>query len=303
MGYAVVSFIAVFVLVASIGLLLFYRETLMTRINEVIHQKAEKKNRTLVEAIKDSKSSLVNVAGRLENMLPKSQAEVSVVMQRLTQAGFRDESATKVFYGSKVLLPLVLCGLATVTGAAHSNPFIMYAACLGLGFIGPDFWLGKMIKRRQEKIRRGLPDVLDLLVVCMEAGLSLDQAADRTSDELHVAQPEICDELGLVVLEQHAGRSRADAWRNMAERTGEEGVRQLVATLVQSEQLGTSVARTLRVHSDTMRTKRIQQVEELAAKTTVKIVFPLVFFIFPSLFLVTLGPAGIIMVEQFKAMH
>jgi len=105
------------------------------------------------------------------------------------------------------------------------------------------------------------------------------------------------------VLEQHAGRSRADAWRNMAERTGEEGVRQLVATLVQSEQLGTSVARTLRVHSDTMRTKRIQQVEELAAKTTVKIVFPLVFFIFPSLFLVTLGPAGIIMVEQFKAMH
>jgi tight adherence protein C len=303
MGYAVASFIAVFVLIASIGLLLFYRETLMTRINDVIHQHNEKKNKTLVEAIKESKTSLVNVAGRLENMLPKSQAEVSVMMQRLTQAGYREESAVKVFYGFKVLMPLLLCAVAAISGVAHSSPFLFYAACLGIGFIGPDFWLGQMIKKRQKKIRRGLPDVLDLLVVCMEAGLSLDQSADRTAEELHAAQPEICDELGLVVLEQHAGRSRSDAWKNMAERTGEDGVRALVATLVQSEQLGTSVAKTLRVHSDTLRTQRIQMLEEMAAKTTVKLVFPLVFLIFPALFLVTLGPAVIIMIEQFTKMN
>jgi len=127
----------------------------------------------------------------------------------------------------------------------------------------------------------------------------MDQATARSSEELHRAHPAICDELGIVVLEQRAGRARADAWKQFAERTGVDSVRNLVSVLVQSEQLGTSVAKTLRVHSDTLRTQRRQRVEEQAAKTTVKLVFPLVFFIFPSLFLVTLGPAAIIMAESF----
>jgi tight adherence protein C len=130
--------------------------------------------------------------------------------------------------------------------------------------------------------------------------LSLDQATARTAEELKNSQPALCDEFGILVLEQRAGRPRAEAWRHLSERTGVESLRNLVSVLVQSEQFGTSVAKTLRVHSDTLRTKRMQQIEEMAAKTSVKLVFPLVFFIFPALFLVTLGPAVILMMESFK---
>jgi tight adherence protein C len=205
-----------------------------------------------------------------------------------------------VFYGCKVLVPMVLCAIALVSGAAKFSPFFVYASCLGLGFLGPDFWLGRKIKQRQKKMERGLPDVLDLLIICIEAGLSLDQATARTAEELQKAQPELCDEFGILVLEQRAGRARSEAWKNLSERTAVDSIRNLVSVLVQSEQFGTSVAKTLRVHSDTMRAKRIQQVEEMAAKTSVKLVFPLVFFIFPALFLVTLGPAVILMMESFK---
>jgi tight adherence protein C len=142
--------------------------------------------------------------------------------------------------------------------------------------------------------------VLDLLVICIEAGLSMDQATARTAQELKKAQPELCDEFGVLVLEQRAGRARADAWKHLAERTGVESVRNLVSVLVQSEQFGTSIAKTLRQHADALRTKRIQHVEEMAAKTTVKLVFPLVFFIFPALFLVVLGPAVLLMMDSFK---
>ncbi len=141
--------------------------------------------------------------------------------------------------------------------------------------------------------------MLDLLVICMEAGLSLDQATARTAQELDKAQPDICDEMEVVVLEQRAGRARSEAWKELADRTGVEPLRNLVSMLVQTEQFGTSIAKMLRVHADTLRTQRVQMVEEMAAKTSVKLVFPLVFFIFPSLFLVTLGPAAIVMMESF----
>ena len=137
-------------------------------------------------------------------------------------------------------------------------------------------------------------------MICVEAGLSLDQATSRTAKEMGRLQPDLCDELGMVVLERHAGRARSDAWKSMAERTGEESVRNMVAMLVQVEQLGTSVSKTLRVHSDTLRTQRIQWIEEQAAKTSVKLVFPLVFFIFPAVFLVALGPAAIMMYDAFS---
>jgi tight adherence protein C len=136
----------------------------------------------------------------------------------------------------------------------------------------------------------------------MEAGLSLDQATSRTAQELKGSQPELCDELNLVVLEQHAGRGRAEAWKHMAERTAVDSVRNLVSMLVQTEQFGTSIAKMLRVHSDSLRTQRVQMIEEMASKTSVKLVFPLVLFIFPALFLVTLGPAAIVMVESFKSL-
>ncbi len=298
MTFVILSFCAIFLLLASGGLLLFYREGMVKRIQEVINPKPKPK--TLIEKLEDTRESVRAAVGRLEQVLPKSQAEVSVAMQRLIRAGYRGDSAVKVLYGFKVLTPVGLCLVALLTGVAKFSPFFIYAGCLGIGFIGPDFWLGHHIKSRQKRIRRGLPDVLDLLVVCVEAGLSLDQATSRAAQELRLAQPDLCDELYIVVLEQRAGRPRADAWRNLADRTDEESIRNLVSMLIQSEQLGTSVAKTLRVHSDTLRTQRIQAVEEQAAKTSVKLVFPLVFFIFPALFLVTLGPAAILMSESFQ---
>ncbi len=204
-----------------------------------------------------------------------------------------------VFYGAKVAVPLALCLLVMLSGVSSFGPFFVYALALGLGYLAPDFWLGRKIKKRQKRIRLGLPDVLDLLVICMEAGQSLDQATARTSEELDRAQPEVSDELGVVVLEQRAGRPRADAWKHFAQRTEVDSVRNLTAVLVQSEKFGTSIAKTLRIHAETLRTQRRQKVEEEAAKTTVKLVFPLVLFIFPSIFLVALGPAVLVIMESF----
>jgi tight adherence protein C len=297
MGFAAFTFFAIFLLIASGGLLLFYREAMLQRISAVVTPRATQAGlfRTL-----RTRFSVGGVVQHFERMLPRSQAEVSVMQQRLIRAGYRSDSAVKVFYGAKVLVPLALFLLVVLSGVSSYNPFFVYATALGLGFLAPDFWLGRRISERQARIRLGLPDVLDLLVICMEAGQSLDQATARTAEELSRAQPEVSDELAIVVLEQRAGRPRADAWKNFAQRTAVDSVRNLAAVLVQSEKFGTSVSKTLRIHADTLRTQRRQNVEEQAAKTTVKLVFPLVFFIFPSIFLVALGPAVIVIQESFK---
>lgn len=297
MVFTIFAFIAVFFLIGSAGVLLFYREAMLQRIAAVTSQRSKPKG--LVGTIQQTGLSLSNVVEQLERVMPKSDAEVSVAQQRLTRAGYRQESAMKLFYGAKIATPVVLVVLLLVTGIGHFSPFFLYASALGLGYLGPDFWLGRKIKSRQARIRRSLPDVLDLLIICIEAGLSLDQGTNRSGQELRNTHPDISDELNVVALEQAAGRPRADAWRNLGERTDVESVRNLVSVLVQAEKFGTSIARTLRIHSETLRTQRRQQVEEQAAKTTVKLVFPLVFFIFPSIFLVTLGPPLIIMAESF----
>ena len=300
MAIAVLAFVIIFLLIASGGVLLFYREQMIQRLSAVISPGTKKGS--WVESIQQSGFSLSSVVEHLEKVIPKSQAEVSVTQQRLIRAGYRDDSALKFFNGIKVVAPLALCAVVFFGGLASGNSFFVYAAALGLGYLIPDFWLGRLIKTRQAKIRRGLPDVLDLLVICIEAGLSLDQATKRTTEELMKAQPAICDELNIVVLEQRAGRPRSECWKHLAERTDVDVLRNLVTVLIQSEQFGTSIAKTLRVHSDTLRTQRIQKVEEMAAKTTVKLVFPLVLFIFPSLFLVVLGPAFITMTDSFKVL-
>jgi tight adherence protein C len=296
MEFAAFTFFVIFLLIASGGLLLFYRAAMLQRISAVVTP------RTAQGGLFSRLQSRVSVGGvvqRFERIMPKSQAEVSVVQQRLIRAGIRSDSAVSIFYGAKVLVPLALCLLVMLSGVSSFGPFFVYALALGLGYLAPDFWLGRKIKKRQKRIRLGLPDVLDLLVICMEAGQSLDQATARTSEELDRAQPEVSDELGVVVLEQRAGRPRADAWKNFAQRTDVDSVRNLAAVLVQSEKFGTSIAKTLRIHAETLRTERRQKVEEEAAKTTVKLVFPLVFFIFPSIFLVALGPAVIVIQESF----
>jgi tight adherence protein C len=302
MRIEIFTFCVIFLLIVSGGLLLFYREEMLQRISEAINPHPKTKPKSLASAIQQTGVSIGGVVEHFENVVPKSQAEISVTLTRLRRAGFRSESAIKLFYGSKVVVPLLLCVICFVTGLGKLSP-LSYIMSLALGFLAPDFWLGKRISTRQGRIRRGLPDALDLLVICIEAGLSMDQATARTALELKQAQPEVCDELGIVVLEQRAGRPRGEAWRHMAERTDVDCVRNLVTMLVQAEQFGTSVGKTLRIHSDTLRTQRVQAVEEAAAKTTIKLIFPLVLFIFPSLFVVVLGPAFISIMESFKGLN
>ncbi|MDR3739416.1 MAG: type II secretion system F family protein [Terracidiphilus sp.] len=299
MAVAIAIFFTVFILIASVGLLIFYRETIQARISAAINPPQAKQQKSLKTTLQDTRDVLEGVVERFEKVVPKSEQEKSVAQQRLVMAGYREDSAIKVLYGVKVILPILLAGVVLITGVAGRS-FFLIIACLGVGFIGPDFILGKMISSRQAKIKRGLPDVLDMLVICVEAGLSLDQATARTAEELRQAQPILSDELLVVALEQRAGATRSDAWKHLADRTGVDVVRNLVSMLVQSEQFGTSVAKTLRVHSDTLRTKRVQEIEEKAAKLSVKLLFPLVFFIFPSLFVVVLGPAIIMMSDSFK---
>jgi tight adherence protein C len=298
MTFVFVSFCTVFLLLAASGVWMVRREAVSDRIRSVITSGSQRKG--LIDSILSGSFSFSSLVEWFEQLLPRSNAEVSILKQRLTRAGFREESAVRFFYGTKIIFPLAFTILASVTGITAIGPIFVYPTCIGGGFLLPDFWLGRKIKRRQSRIRRGLPDVLDLLVICVEAGLSLDHATVRTAKEMERLQPDLCDELGMVVLEQHAGRPRSEAWKSMAERTGEESVRNLVGMLVQVEQLGTSVARTLRVQSDTLRTKRVQHIEEMAAKTSVKLVFPLVFFIFPAVFLVALGPSAIMMYDAFS---
>jgi tight adherence protein C len=300
MALAVISFIIIFVLIGSAGMLLFYRESMLKRISEVINPAPKPKN--LLNTFQQTGVTIGGVIEHFEQVLPRSKSETSAVIQRLTRAGFRNEAAVKMFYGAKVVLPILLLLIVFLSGAYKYAAFLVIVVTLAVGFLAPDLWLQWKISKRQYRIRRGLPDVLDLLIICIEAGLSLDQAASRAAQELTVAQPEISDELGVVVLEQRAGRPRADAWKNMADRTGVDSIRHFVTMLVQSEQFGTSVGKTLRVHSDTLRTKRIQTVEEKAAKLSVKLVFPLAIFIFPALFIVALGPAFISLIVSLKTL-
>jgi tight adherence protein C len=298
MVFAIVSFIVAFVLIGSVGLLIFYRDKIQERISSALYPRASKK--TFSSTIEETRHVIGGVVEHFEKVLPRNAAESSVVQQRLIRAGYRNDGTVKIFYGAKVLVPLVLCLLVWVTGLAQLSPIFFICLALGGGFLAPDFWLGRKIANRQAAIKRGLPDVLDLLVICIEAGLSLDQATARTAEEMHRAQPALADELGIVALEQRAGRARSDAWKHLAERTDVDVVRNLVSMLVQAEQFGTSIGKTLRVHSDTLRTKRVQEIEEKAAKLSVKLLFPLVIFIFPSLFLVVLGPAVLVMADSFK---
>ena len=296
MLFAVIAFCCVFLMLASAGVMLFHRQALLERIHAVVMPQKEKAS--LTTTLQQTSTSLSAAVGKLEQVIPKSQAEVSVAQQRLIRAGFREDSAVQFFYGSKALAILLLMALVMFTGLGKQNLFA-YVGAAAAGYLGPDFWLGKKIKKRQAQMRRGLPDVLDLLVICVEAGLGLDQATARTVQELAKTHPVLADELDIVVLEQRAGRARSEAWKNMSDRTDVDVVRNLVSILVQAEQFGTSVAKTLRTHSDTLRTQRVQMIEEMAAKTTVKLLFPLIIFIFPCLFLVTLGPALILMSQSF----
>ncbi|HWW82584.1 MAG TPA: type II secretion system F family protein [Vicinamibacterales bacterium] len=236
--------------------------------------------------------ALVDGLKKIGNAIPRSPAEMTKLQRRLVTAGYRGHEAIAFFFGLRVVCALLFFALFATPVFFRPHLFVALGAC-GLGFVLPGVILGRMAKRRQHQIRLGLPDALDLLVVSVEAGLGLDQALQRVSDELAFAHGALSDELRLINLELRAGKGRIEALHNLAERIDIDDVGSLVAMLVQTDKFGTSVAKSLRVHSDTLRTKRRQRAEEAAAKTGVKMVFPLVFCIFPAIWVVTIGPAAI----------
>ena len=243
------------------------------------------------------KERLEQALDPLSKALPLSADETSRARTWLIQAGYREQRHLTAYVGSRVLLAIV--GMLTVIAISGFNSPLLIIATGGLGFFIPRFWLKRKIKARQHRITLGLPDALDLTVICVEAGLALDQALLRVGEDLRHAHPELSSEFHMVNLEMRAGKPRVEALHGLAERTGVSDLRALVATLVQTDRFGTSIAQALRVHSDSLRTERRQRAEEQAAKTTIKMVIPLVLFILPSLLVVTLGPA---MIQLFRTL-
>lgn len=239
---------------------------------------------------------------RFSRMVPKkSPAEMSRLRGRLAQAGYRRVRDGIVYRLAEVLTPLVLVGTVALIFGVYTEQAIAAIAIAALvGFFLPGLILDYQIARRKKMIRNGLPDALDLMIVCVEAGASLEQGIAKARDELDISHPDLADELEVVSLETLAGKPRIEALRNFADRTQVEDVRSLVAILVQTERFGTNVADALRTQADVSRTKRRQRAEERAQKIGVKLVFPLVFLLFPAFYVVTLGPAVIKYVNVFK---
>ena len=267
------------------------RSALAARLRSLLMPEEQPQERL---GLKDRMGDAVTPLGKV---LPKSPTEVSRTRGWLMNAGYRESKHVSIYYGIRGLIALSAVAIAiTVNFATHSP--VLTAGLAMFCFMLPRFVLKRLIRNRQTDIKLSLPDALDLTVICVEAGLGLDQATHRVASDMKYVHPALAEELELVVLEIRAGRSRADALRNLALRTGVDDVRALVAVLVQTDRFGTSVAQALRVHSDSLRTERRQRAEELAAKTTIKMVPALVFFIFPSMFFVTLGPACIQLVRN-----
>ncbi len=211
--------------------------------------------------------------------------------RKMMAAGLRRGSAVDIYFGIRLLGAALAASAGTFI---RQNTILWIVGLMAVAYVAPDIWVSHSIHRRRERVRLGLPDALDLMLVCVDAGLGIDQAILRAGQELAKSQPEISEEFMHVNFEQRAGKPRLEAWQSMAERTDVETVRSFVHMLAQTDRFGTPLVRALRVFSDGVRQKRRQQAEELAAKTTVKLIFPLVLCIFPCVFIVLLGPAVIL---------
>jgi tight adherence protein C len=219
------------------------------------------------------------------------------VVRRLVLAGYRKPFHADIYLGVRLALP-ALVGVAVAIWV-HENTIMWFLIGVVLAFFAPEFWLSHAITKRRQAIEASLPDALDLLAICMEAGLGLDQAIVRVGQELGISHRALSEELLQINLEQRAGNPRIGAWRAMAERANVESVRSFVNMLVQTERFGTPVSRSLSAFADALRTQRMQRAEEMAAKTTIKLVLPLAIFIFPCIFIVTAAPAVITLMRNF----
>lgn len=247
-----------------------------------------------------------DIVKRLGNLVPASPKDVTVMQRRLIRAGYRNPNALKILYGAKalmaVLVPVMAGAVILSSPLEQTNKLGAILAAVAIGFFGPNEYVRMAAKRRQKQIHRALANALDLMVVCVESGLGLDQAILQVAKELEHAHPEISEELAIVNLELKAGKRRAEALRNLADRTAVEDLKKLVAVLIQADRFGTGVAQSLRAHSDYMRVQARQIAEEKAAKLGVKLVFPIFFCILPSLFVVTVGPVVVKIMRELLPM-
>ena len=288
-------FIAVFGLI-MLGLRLFSTSAVQSRLEGLLGKPAVLPSNEPSPWIEH----IVKLTGPLANLsLPKEGWENSALRTRFMNAGFRSASAPAIYFAAKTILaiglPLVVFFVLRNTSGKHSGNAVLLwlLGSAALGYYLPNLLLNNTIARRQREIFETFPDALDLMTVCVEAGLAMDAALARVAAEIGLKSEVLSDELNLVTLELRAGSSKEKALRNLALRTGVEDVDALVAMLIQSERFGTSIADSLRVQSDQLRTKRRQRAEEAAAKIALKLLFPLIFFIFPALLVVLMGPAFI----------
>jgi tight adherence protein C len=243
------------------------------------------------------RTTLAHIGGLVSSKSMTSKSQLMMV-----RAGFRSPEAMMAISGMRLLLPMGLAAIAFFSGLYRWSPFFILFVAAIVGYMLPEMWLMGRIRARQHRLRLAVPDGLDLLVICVEAGLGLDQALLRVSEELYIAHRDLSDELQQVTAEMRLGKTRTDALRELARRTGLDDIKALVAMLIQTERFGTSIAQSLRVHSDDLRMKRRQRAEELAAKISAKMVPVLVFFIFPALMVVAIGPAVIAIMRELTKM-
>lgn len=293
---SIVFFLLLLISISAFGYRLYSRPG---RIHERLGEAAVEAP-SLEQIVRPERKWVVRVVQQIGEKVPISPQDAGITRRYLFAAGYRTDTALKVYYGIKVVLGVALFVVAVLLRRYIANPIlsivVLPAGALA-GYFGPNLILEKMIDRRREQIRFSLPDALDLMVVCMEAGLGLDQAISNVSRELLRTHKAISEEFGLVTLEMRAGKRRGEALKNLADRATEPELRKLVATMVQADRFGTSVAEALRTHSEFMRVRRRQEAEERAAKVGVKLVFPIFFFILPSMLLVAAGPG---LLQLFK---
>lgn len=264
-------------------------------------EKQDKKSEAIARVLEKASPTLA------KPLTPTNEKDMGKLRQSLVEAGFRTESAPMVYLSIRAITALIFLsiggGISLFMYGITSAAAIRGLVIAGVGFFAPTLVLAQLVKRRKAQIFQGLPDALDLLVVCVEAGLGLDQAMRRVAQEMQKSYRIIADEFGLCNLQLQMGKARNEVLTDLGARTGVDDLRSLASILIQADKFGSSIANALRVQSDAMRVKRQQVAEEKAAKTAVKLIFPLVLFIFPGIFVVLVGPAGIQMArEMFPAM-
>ncbi len=279
------------------------RDTVVGRLDQM--QSAGEAHDAIARRRRQAKSErLLKVLQTLGQQVGSGRKDTTAIRQFLIQAGFSDPRAASIYWASRVSLavglPIVAMFGLPMLGVSSIRVVLAVLYFGAIGWIGPAFYVRRRLKARQKQVQLAMPDMLDMLVVCVEAGLGLNQALVRVADEIEHVSTVMAEQLSLVNLEMRAGTPREEALKNLADRTGLPDIRSLVSMMIQTDRFGTSVADALRVHSETMRTKRRQRAEEAAAKTTIKLVFPLVLLVFPAMFVVVIGPSALAIFRTFS---